>query len=223
MPDWKGIVRQRMSSPSSPCNPKEEVIAELAAHLEEAYEHAQSRGLDPSVALEVTLQEVNDWHALAAEIHRVESQEGPMNHRTKSLWLPALLTLLSASVSLMAMQFLGFRPRLVWIHGMGVTLYWPWLAGLPFCGALGAYLSQRAHGLTRARLAAGLSPALIMLIVMLLILPWGLVLDGFHFFILVGFGMGLANWVALPAFALLIGAAPFLHESPATQTQRSTS
>jgi hypothetical protein len=61
-----------------------------------------------------------------------------------------------------------------------------------------------------------------MLIVMLLILPSGLALDGLHFFILVSFGLGLANWVALPALALLIGAAPFLHEPPALETQRST-
>jgi len=122
----------------------------------------------------------------------------------------------------MATQFLGLQPRLLWIHGMGITIYWPWLACLPLCGGVGACLSRRAHGPLRARLAAGLSPALVMLIVMLLILPSGLALDGLHFFILVSFGLGLANWVALPALALLIGAAPFLHEPPALETQRST-
>ena len=137
-----------------------------------------------------------------------------MNHRTKSLWLPALLTLLGASVSLMVAQFLGLRPRLVWFHGMGITLYWPWLAGLPLFGAMGAYLSQRARGPLRARIAAGLSPALVMLTVMLLILPWGLAIDGIHFLSLIGFGLGLANWVGLPAIALLIGAAPFLRRVP---------
>ena len=218
MPDWKRIVRQRMSSPSSPCSPNEAVIAELAAHLEEVYEQARSRGLDAGAALEVALQEVTDWYVLAADIHRAESQEDPVNQRTKSLWLPALLSLLGASVSLMATQLLGLEPRLVRIHGIGITLYWPWLAALPFCGALGAYLSQRAHGPLRARLAAGLSPALIM---MSFILPWGLALD-LHFLTLVSFGLGLANWVVLPAFAVLVGAAPFLREPRALGTQRST-
>jgi hypothetical protein len=222
MPDWKLIIRQRTSSPNSPCHLEEQVIAELAAHLEEACQHAQSRGLNATDAIEVTLQEVTDWHVLAADIHRAKSQEGPMNHRSKSLWLPALLTLLGASVSLMTTQLLGVPPRLVWIHGMGVTLYWPWLASLPFCGALGAYLSQRANGPLRVRLAAGLSPALIMLIVMLFILPWGLAFDGLHFLTLVGFGFGLANWVALPALALLLGAAPFLRESPDSATESIT-
>lgn len=215
MLDWKRLVSARLAQLRLPHEAKEAVISELAAHLEETCEEARSRNLDEPDAINLVLQEVDDWHVLAADIRRAKSQEDPMNHRTKSLWLPALLTLLGASVSLMATQFLGLQPRLVWIHGMGITLYWPWIAGLPLCGALGAHLSQRAHGPLRARLAAGLSPALIMLIVMLLILPWGLALDGIHFLTLVSFGMGLANWVALPAFALLIGAAPFLHQSPA--------
>ena len=133
-----------------------------------------------------------------------------MNHRTRSLWLPALITLLGASVSLAVMQFLGMQPRLAWIGRLAMTFYWPWLATLPFLGAFGAYLSQRAQGATRARLAAGLSPALVMLIVMCLILPWGLAIDGLDFFRLVAFGLGLANWVVLPGVALLVGALPFV-------------
>jgi hypothetical protein len=221
MPDWKSLVRKRLE-PHQPLAHHEEVVTELAAHLEETYETARLQGLTESTAADLTLREVNDWHVLAVDIHRSKSQEDQMNHRTKSLWLPALLTLLGASVSLTATQFLGLQPRLVWIRGMGITLYWPWLAGLPLCGALGAYLSQRAHGPVRARLTAGLAPALIMLIVMLLILPWGLALDGLHFFILVGFGMGIANWVALPALALLIGALPFRHEPPVPETGSTT-
>jgi hypothetical protein len=217
MPDWKSLVRQRLE-PHQPLAHREEVVTELAAHLEETYETARLQGFTEAAAAELTLQEVqevNDWHVLCAVIHRAKFQEDQMNRRTRSLWLPALLTLLGASVSLMATQFLGLRPHLVRINGIGITLYWPWLAGLPLCGALGAHLSQRAHGPLPARLAASLSPALIMLIVMLLILPWGLALDGIHFLTLVSFGFGLANWVAVPAFALLLGAVPFLHQSPA--------
>ena len=133
-----------------------------------------------------------------------------MNNRTKSLWLPALITLLGASVSLMFAQLFGMQPRVVWIGKMGMTLYWPWLGTLPIFGAVGAYLSQRAEGAVRARLAAGLAPALVMLIVMGLVLPWGLAIDGWAFIRLVGFGLGLVNWVALPGIALLVGALPFL-------------
>jgi len=69
-----------------------------------------------------------------------------MNHRTKSLWLPALITLLGASVSLAATQFMGLQPQEVWGGKMGMTFYGPWLASLPIFGALGAYMSRRAAG-----------------------------------------------------------------------------
>ena len=52
-----------------------------------------------------------------------------------------------------------------------------------------------------------------MLIVMCLILPRGLAIDGIHFFRLVSFGLGLTNWVAIPIIALLVGVAPFLHQA----------
>ncbi len=133
-----------------------------------------------------------------------------MNHRTRSLWLPALITLLAASMSLAVTQFLRVQPRLVWIGGWGMTFYWPWLASLPLFGALGAYFSQRAEGSLRTRLAVGLSPAFTMLIVMTVILPWALAIDGFRLFRLVGFALGLTNWVLIPAGVLLLGALPFL-------------
>ena len=133
-----------------------------------------------------------------------------MNHRTKSLWLPSLITLLGASASLALFQFVGVRPQLLWVGRLALTFYWAWLATLPIFGALGACLSRRAHASMPTRLVSGLAPALVMLIVMFLVLPWGLAMDGFDFFRLVSFGLGLANWVALPAFALLLGTVPFL-------------
>jgi hypothetical protein len=94
-----------------------------------------------------------------------------------------------------------------------MSFYWPWLGTLPLFGAAGAHLSKRAQGRISSLLTAALFPALIMLTVMLLILPWGLAIDGFHFFRLVAFGLGLINWVVIPAAALLIGAVPFLRDS----------
>jgi len=211
MPDWKMLVRRRLGHVDLPSGSAKAVVSELAAHLEETYQHALANGLTNRAAIRLALQEVDDWRVLAVNISR--AKEGLMNHRTKSLWLPALITLSAASVSLAVTQFLRTQPRLVWIGGWGMTFYWQWLATLPLFGALGARLSQRAEGTTRARLAAGLAPSLTMLIVMSLILPWGLAIDGFHFFRLVGFGLGLVNWVAIPAAALLIGALPFAFRS----------
>jgi hypothetical protein len=145
-----------------------------------------------------------------------------LSQRTRSLWLPALTTFFGVSVSLMVCQFLGMHPRIVWVGKVAMWFYWPWLATLPVFGALGARLSQRAHGPAPARLAAGLSPALIMLTVMLLILPWGLAIDGFHFFQLVAFGLGLLNWVAIPGAALLLGTLPFLQKEPGSELEPTT-
>ncbi len=210
--DWQETVREHMDSRLLPSECREEIIAELAAHLEETYDDARWGGLSNQAAFALAVREIEikDGHRLAEKIREAKSQEGSMNFRTRSLWLPALITLLGASVSLMLSQMIGVQPRLVWIGPLAMTFYWPWLATLPVLGALGAYLSHRAYGPAAARLAAGLSPAWVMLVVMCLILPWGLAIDGLSFFRLVSFGLGLANWVALPALALLLGAAPFL-------------
>jgi hypothetical protein len=267
-PDWNQLVRERLGKRPLhlPPHAQEEVIAELAAHLEEVSQNARANGLTDSAATALALQEVQDWRVLSAQISRARSKEERMNHRTKtlwlpaiailftaglilvflgravvvqrliwiactamllcaaaternllnqrtkSLWLPALTTFFGASLSLMLCQFFGLQPRIVWVGRIPMWFYWPWLTSLPVFGAMGASLSRRAQGLAPARLAAGLSPALIMLTVMLLILPWGLAIDGMDFFRLVSFGLGLINWVAIPAIALLLGAAPFLHE-----------
>jgi hypothetical protein len=209
MPDWKKLARKRLSALALPSGTAEDVIVELAIHLDETYHHALSIGLTHRAAIKIALQEVEDWRVLAAEINVARSGKGVMNQRTKSLWLPALITLLGASLSLAATQFMGLQPQQVWVGGMGMTFYWPWLASLPIFGAVGAYMSRRAAGDTPLRIAASLSPAIVMLVVMFLILPWGLALDGFHFFRLVHFGPGLINWVGIPAVALTLGALPF--------------
>lgn len=133
-----------------------------------------------------------------------------MNYRTRSLWLPALVTFLGASVSLMLCQLLGMQPHIVWFERLAVSFYIPWLATLPLFGAAGAWLSRRAQGSMSMRFAAGISPGLIILIVMLLLLPWGLALDGLHFLQLVSFGLALITWVLIPAMALSLGVLPFL-------------
>lgn len=268
MPDWKKLVEERLSALNLAPGAKDEVIAELAAHLEDA----SAAGPDPTGPENPVLADV-PWQEMARAIERTKREEAKMNRRTKtmwlpliailftaglvllfmnraailqrviwagctalllcaaateanrlnqrtrSLWLPALTTFFGASVTLMLCQLFRLQPQIVSIGKIPMWFYWPWLAMLPAFGAFGACLSRRAHASISTRLAAGLSPALIMLTVMLIVLPWGLVLDGLHFFILVSFGLGLANWVALPAFALLLGALPFLGKQKAIRSQ----
>lgn len=131
-----------------------------------------------------------------------------MNHRTKTLWMPALATITSASLAMMLLQFAQIRPQLVWTKPVAFFFYWPWLGMLPFCGALGASLSRLAGGSILSRLLAVLSPVLWMLALGILVEPLELASNGLAH--LAYFGFGVANWVALPGLALLLGAVPFL-------------
>jgi hypothetical protein len=220
MGNWQQKVRENLAACLLPREIQDEVVVELASHLEEAYEEARAVMSDDS-AIQLALKQVGDWRALARNIRRAKSEEVLMNSRTKSLWLPALMTLLGASSSLALFEYLGARPHLVWVGKVALTFYWAWLATLPIFGAMGAYLSRRQSS-AWARLAAGVAPALGMLIVMGLILPWGLAIDGIHFFRLVSFGLGLTNWVLIPAVALLAGVAPFLRPAAPGAQQITT-
>jgi hypothetical protein len=213
MGSWQQRVRENLGACLPAREIPDEVVVELAFHLEEAYEEARAVGMSDDSAIELALKQVGDWRALARNIRRAKTEEVLMNRRTKSLWLPALVTLLGASTCLTLLEYLGARPHLVWVGNAALTFYWAWLATLPVFGAMGAYLSRRGQSSTWARLAAGVAPALVMLIVMGLILPWGLAIDGIHFFRLVSFGLGLTNWVVIPAVALLAGVTPFLRQA----------
>jgi hypothetical protein len=212
MSDWKKLVGERLVSLTVPHSAKQEIVSELASHFEEICDAAQAQGLTEALAVERALQEIDDWRVLAAKIRAAKLKEDPVNDRTKTLWLPGAATLFGASTLLALIQFAGIRPRLISIAGTGMLFYWPWLAGLPIVGAMGAYLSRRAQGPISARLIAGLFPVLAMLITMSLILPWGLAVDGLSFLRLVYLGIGVTNWVMVPGAALLVGALPFLRD-----------
>jgi len=211
MPDWKQVVRERMGQTHLPADTQEDVIAELALHLEEVSESARASGLTASAATALALQEVQNWRALSAQISRARSEEKTMNHRTKSLWIPALASTLGASLTQATMQWMGVRPHLVWTGPVAMSFYWPWLATLPVFGALGAYLSRRAGGPVRSRLLACLAPVLWLFVLTLLTEPIELASRGFSH--LPYYCYGMTNWVVIPGMLLLLGALPFLRES----------
>jgi len=212
MRDWTRLVQERLARVKLPAGVKEEVVAELAAHLEEIAEEARLRGFAEEAAAQLALQEVDDWRVLAAEICRARKEGNGMNNRTKSLWLPGMVNLIVAPGVLMILQKLGVQPRVVWVGKMAMVFYLPWLITLPLFGALGAWLAKRADGSTWYRLAAGLAPALAMLGTFALILPLDFALgrphlSGFPWFY---FALTLLVWVGLPAGALMLGALPFV-------------
>jgi hypothetical protein len=212
-PDWKKLVRERLDPYQDPAQPAE-VVAELSAHLEETYEAARSQGLTEAAALELTLQEVADWHTLAADIRRAKSKEGSMNHRTKSLWLPALASLFTSSLFLLVLTEISLQPRLLarLNSGTGRWLYAVWLIGQIAFGALGAFLSRRVGGSRIARIVAGTFPAIVMLASCVIVIPVSALMEhnNFIFHNPGRLWWGAFLWAVVPAITLLIGAAPFL-------------
>lgn len=218
MPDWKQLVRARMKSTQPPGRVCDQVIHELAAHLEETYEHALSRGLTKAEALELTMQEVTDWHVLAADIARAKSKEGSMNLRTRSLWLPSLAALFASSLFLFALTEISLQPRLLVRLNSGVApwLYAAWIIGQVACGALGAFLSRRVGASRRVRVVAATFPAIVMLASCLIVIPVSALMEhnDFIFHNPGRLWWGAFLWAVVPAVTLLIGAAPFLQQPP---------
>ena len=140
MPDWKKLVRERLAMLNLPPSAKKEVIAELAAHLEEIHEKVRQACVTDAAAVELTLQEIDNWSVLARNIRRAKSEGESMNYRTKSLlWPLAAVTWLGASLSVMVLQ------RTDRLYPNLILFYLPWLATLPLVCAAAAYLAQRAN------------------------------------------------------------------------------
>lgn len=125
MPNWQKIVREKLADDEPgnrglPPAQRDDIIRELAAHLEECYAQARSEGLPDDSAFERTLQEVPDWHALAADICRAKPQEDDMNHRTKTLWLPGIATSFLAGLILLFLDRAPALQRLLWMGGIAM-------------------------------------------------------------------------------------------------------
>jgi hypothetical protein len=217
MNDWPKLVRTLLQRRAPKKEISDEIVSELAAHLEDSYEEARSSGLANEAALEFTLQEVEDWHVLAVEIQRATREENSMNNRTKTFWLPALTAFALASLFQLALTRIGAQPQsLVRLtSGLGAWLYAAWLLAQILCGAAGAYLSRRAGGTVLVRTFASVFPAMVMLGLWGVVIPVSAFLQN-NVFVLrhpLYYASGVFRAVVLPAVALLLGALPFLRES----------
>jgi hypothetical protein len=134
-----------------------------------------------------------------------------MNTRSRTFWLPALVSLTAAMAGLTMSTLGGLEARFIARGWATYVVYIPWLLTLPLCGAAGAYLSRRAGGERGTCLAAGLFPAIAMAsLVGFLTLVGEFVFakpQGFYFSVALLFG------VILPGGALLVGAMPFAKAS----------
>jgi hypothetical protein len=214
MRDWKALVEERLATLALEPEEKAEVIAEVAAHLEDICEEMFKQGLTEEEAVRRTLSQAGDWQVLQRKICAAKRREQPMKKRVWQLWVPGFLTLILSMLFLTVLYRLGLRARLVSSGPnaiLAILLYTPWLAGLPFFGALGAYLSSRAGGSRGTVVLASAFPALALTFAFLFMFPFGLTVelitgravDFSHVAtVLLKDGIG---WIVAPGTALLVG------------------
>ena len=206
-PDWKALVHERLRPLDLPAQQRQEVVAELAAHLEDLYEEQLRNGRTDSGACDQALSEVAHWPTLVHDIQHVKQREEIMNARTKQLWLPGLVSLATAMILLMVLIQISLQPRFVGRSPL-YLVFLPWLVLLPLCSATGAYLSRRGGGYLWVRLAAGLFPTLVLLILGAILTVTRLV--AFAHPIWWYSSLAVTLGIVLPSVALLLGALPFL-------------
>ncbi|MGB6631999.1 MAG: permease prefix domain 1-containing protein [Terriglobales bacterium] len=209
-PDWTGLVRERLHPLGLPSKEAQEVVAEVATHLEDFYEEQIEKGLSESEARQSTLNEVIQWHSFARNIQRAKHKEETMNARTKHLWLPGLVSLAAAMGSLMILIQISLQPRLLGRSPLQMVIL-PWLVLLPLCGGAGAYLSRRGGADRRVRLIAGLFPTIVLFILgAILVLTRLVVLARPQWW---NGSLAIAIGIVLPSAALLLGTVPFLRST----------
>ena len=211
MRDWAELVRQRLSGLALDAQEKDEVHAELAAHLEESYEALLNQGLPEQVAFHRVLSQVTNWRDLQRKIFIAKRSGHIMKKRLHQLWIPGFLTMALSIVFLVTLQKLGLNARMVFWRDSDIFFYAPWLVSLPFLGALGAYLSSRAGGSRGTALLASIFPALALTLTFLLMFPIDMIIEPIigrkvDFSIvaatLLKDGIG---WILVPGAALLAG------------------
>lgn len=215
MRDWGALVEERLAGLELEPIEKAEVIAEVAAHLEETFEELRQQGLSEEAAAGRALSQAGNWPSLRRRIQRARRKEDVMTDRVKQVWLPGFLTLFLSMMLLMLIQFFGPQPVIVSTSGWRMTapvavIYVPWLLSLLLIGAMGAYLAGRAGASPRATLLSILFPVLPYSIFFVIWIPVSLLLDDHigHNTMRSALLVGLAAWVVLPAVALLAGGLP---------------
>lgn len=204
MRDWKNAMRERMSTLRLPRQAKEEIIAELASHLEDSERHAsrESYGCDFSQV---------KWRRLTRDIERAKFEERVMNNRTKGLWIPAFMNLLLTSVLINICNALGWVDLRIAHPGHIPPALQPWIATLPICGAFAAFLARRGQGSSGMRALAAVAPSLAWLATLPVLQIIFLCFPGtFTGVPPASFASAAVGWFVFPAAALLLGAAPFL-------------
>jgi hypothetical protein len=209
MPDWEKLVRERLVGLNLGRQEEDEVIAELAGHLEEAFEAFCREGLSEPDAVRHVLTEGDAWPALRRKICLARTKEDTMEPRVTRFWLPGLLGF-ALSMIVEGVSYRFDSHPLVLSLGRGtpvLTFHFSWIFALLLVGAIAAYLSRRAGGTVRTSLLSSTFPVLPFAVVFLVATPTGLVVGhpiayGRVTELILYMALG---WVLAPAVALLAG------------------
>ncbi len=223
MRDWSGVVRSRLIALGIEAEREEQIRAELAAHLEDAYADAIRRGCTEEDAAARALEQVPDWTRLADAIRRADQKEGPMSPDAKTLWLPGMAALGCAAAVMLGVPRL--LPASLWLDPRATM---PMTAGLLLSylafGALGASLSRRAGAGIAARLAAGIFPLALHVSIFVTVVVAAMFGDRRFVFhsgpeaIQINFQLRAALiFIVIPGVALAVGTLPFLREGAKTR------
>jgi hypothetical protein len=212
MSDWRPHLRERLGPLGLHREREEEILAELAEHLEDQCAAKGEKALLPDSRVE-RIESGIDWTLLARNIRHAE--EETMSPTAKTLWVPGVSILFCSFILLLAMTRLV--PPATWVNPKApVLLMAPWLLSYLVLGALGAWWSRRAGGNTATRFFSGMFPLALHLAVFFLpiIVTIASTVPRFPEHLQVSFllraGLG---WVVIPGVALAIGTVPFLRDS----------
>ncbi|HKV24169.1 MAG TPA: hypothetical protein VJN93_06215 [Candidatus Acidoferrum sp.] len=173
MPDWHELVEQQLAGLPMDPPEKAEIIAELAAHLKDAFDAFRAEGLDNEAATKRTLALAGDWRDLERKIVNEKKGRQVMKKRFQRLWFPGFFSMVLSGIVLIGLEKLGFQPNIVWFGSKGVFFFAPWLLALLLVGALGSFISLRAGGSRGNSFLASVFPALAMTGALLLMFPIG--------------------------------------------------
>ena len=216
MPDFAGIVRDRLQLHGMDAARSTDIHAELTAHLEDVYAAAIARGYDDEAAVRMALEHVNDWTQLAHGVMCAADEGAMMSHHLKTLWMPGMTMVGFAGAMLIAVCW--FAPGSWWANPdasvqrtasmLGVLLY-------VLFGAVGAAWSRRAGGTWKERFGAGLLPLALHVAILLPAIAAGMLAEVVHHPV---FGLNpqlrlVFAMIIVPGLALLTGAAPFLRQT----------